>query len=674
MNALLEMPFASGAKAKRWKCLFLLLLTSLGQVLAQDLCDKAQRPANSVEGGFTVNVTRGCVPLTVRVSNTKTAATSVKYFYEYSANTNIATGGSDLTSNTYTKAGKYKILQVGSLSGTGMIFCQEIEVLETPLVDFTVQACASRIAVVDLKLTDITKNYDKYRISWGDGSAFQDFTKDAILAQPRQTHTFASNGTYSVTVLGLYNGVNCGGSNTKTVTIGVTNTQNQPAISALTSRDDKTIVIQYQNLSGSPVELHQKDAAGNFSPTSLTSSAASGTFTVATDAKTVQCFRLISKDICGNPVASEDVCSLVINAQAAPKQNNLSWSTYAGSGSFLRYRVFRNATTVPITNIGDKATTRYTDASAIDCNVQYCYSLVAETSNTAVTGGRTVITSAPVCVTGLGDSVPPGDIRSVLVSVEDNAPRLVITGPASGNTTQYTYIISRSDGLNGSFNALTELNNTNVYRDQNTKPSEQSYCYQVTYQNSCGIKSNPSQPVCTVWLTSKSPTAIDWTADSPFAPSSVASYTVEFIDSLGRQAREQLNVGGNTHFEPDLDDPRLQAIRFRIIANSANGIVSYSNFFELRQNARIFAPTAFSPNGDGLNDEFVIIGKYWKSFNLTIFNRWGEPLFYTTEPGRGWDGLVNGQPALAGDYVYRIEIVDQTGVRSVKRGSVLLIR
>ncbi|GAA4410160.1 hypothetical protein GCM10023187_34430 [Nibrella viscosa] len=643
-------------------------------MLAQDLCDKAQRPANSVEGGFTVNVTRGCAPLTVRVTNTKTAATSVKYFYEYTANANIATGGLDQTSYTYTKPGKYRILQAGSLSGTGMLFCQEIEVFDTPLVDFTPQACAGRVVIVDFKLTDETRKYDKIRISWGDGTPFQDLTIAEVATQTRIPHTYTSNGNYSVTVLGLYNGINCGGSSTKQVTVGATASVSQPVVTALTARDDKTILLQYQFTGSAPIELHQKDAGGNFVATGQNSTASSGTFTISTDARKEQCFRLVTKDVCGNAIASEDICSIVTTAVAEKKQNSLSWNTYSGSGTFLRYRIFRNGGAAPITNIAARATGAYIDTDNIDCNTQYCYTVVAEINNPAAPGGRTSITSAPTCVTGLGTGDIPGDVRSTLVSVEDNYPRLVMTGPAVGTTPQYSFAIGRADSPNGPFRALNTIQNTNVFRDETAQPSKQSYCYQVTYQNNCGLKSNPSAPVCTVWLTSKTATAIDWTADSPFFPQNVAFYTVEFIDSLGRQARQQMNVGGNTHFEPDLDDPRLQAVRFRIIANSANGSVSYSNFFELRQNARIFAPDVFTPNGDGQNEEFKVVGKYWKKFSLTIFNRWGEPIFTTTEAGRGWNGMINGQLAEPGNYIYRVEIEDNTGVQSVKRGSFLLMR
>jgi gliding motility-associated-like protein len=53
----------------------------------------------------------------------------------------------------------------------------------------------------------------------------------------------------------------------------------------------------------------------------------------------------------------------------------------------------------------------------------------------------------------------------------------------------------------------------------------------------------------------------------------------------------------------------------------------------------LYVPSAFSPNGDGLNDIFrpLLLGDI-QSFNFQIFNRWGQLVFQTSQPGVGWDG------------------------------------
>jgi gliding motility-associated-like protein len=55
----------------------------------------------------------------------------------------------------------------------------------------------------------------------------------------------------------------------------------------------------------------------------------------------------------------------------------------------------------------------------------------------------------------------------------------------------------------------------------------------------------------------------------------------------------------------------------------------------------LYVPNAFSPNGDGTNDVFrpLIFGDI-RSFNFQVFNRWGQQVFQTSEPGAGWDGRL----------------------------------
>jgi gliding motility-associated-like protein len=67
-------------------------------------------------------------------------------------------------------------------------------------------------------------------------------------------------------------------------------------------------------------------------------------------------------------------------------------------------------------------------------------------------------------------------------------------------------------------------------------------------------------------------------------------------------------------------------------------------------------PNAFTPDGDGLNDEFKAIGQpdNLTSFRIMIFNRWGQMVFETKDITHSWDGTYKNQAAPAGTYVYRI--------------------
>jgi len=68
-------------------------------------------------------------------------------------------------------------------------------------------------------------------------------------------------------------------------------------------------------------------------------------------------------------------------------------------------------------------------------------------------------------------------------------------------------------------------------------------------------------------------------------------------------------------------------------------------------------PNFFTPNNDGVNDEFRVAYKSLKSYKCVVFNRWGSVVFTSTDPNKGWDGNVRGKPAAAGTYYYVITAV-----------------
>ncbi|MEM9930364.1 MAG: gliding motility-associated C-terminal domain-containing protein, partial [Bacteroidota bacterium] len=66
-------------------------------------------------------------------------------------------------------------------------------------------------------------------------------------------------------------------------------------------------------------------------------------------------------------------------------------------------------------------------------------------------------------------------------------------------------------------------------------------------------------------------------------------------------------------------------------------------------------PELITPNGDGRNDQFQIFANCpVNDYTLMIFNRWGQPVFETTDPNQAWDGNRNGTPQNADTYLYRM--------------------
>ena len=96
---------------------------------------------------------------------------------------------------------------------------------------------------------------------------------------------------------------------------------------------------------------------------------------------------------------------------------------------------------------------------------------------------------------------------------------------------------------------------------------------------------------------------------------------------------------------------------------------------------RIYAPNAFSPNGDSQNARFTIYGgpEVERINQLSIFDRWGSQLFHIEEippndPSVGWDGGVRGELASSGTYVYVAEVQLSNGRTKMIKGELMLMR
>ena len=87
-----------------------------------------------------------------------------------------------------------------------------------------------------------------------------------------------------------------------------------------------------------------------------------------------------------------------------------------------------------------------------------------------------------------------------------------------------------------------------------------------------------------------------------------------------------------------------------------------------------FIPSAFSPNGDGVNDLFFVKANFVpQNFEMNILNRNGELVFRTREIDSQWDGKIRNQSLPEGVYVCIIKYTDQNGDIKTKKGQVLLL-
>ena len=155
---------------------------------------------------------------------------------------------------------------------------------------------------------------------------------------------------------------------------------------------------------------------------------------------------------------------------------------------------------------------------------------------------------------------------------------------------------------------------------------------------------------------------------------------------LGESVQLTAN-GGLTYIwtsDPSLSDtigatttatPTITTV-YSVTATSAAGcIYQGTTAVEVKNTSWLTMPSAFTPNGDGLNDllQYIVRGNFTLG-SFSIYNRWGEKVWTTNDPSIGWDGMNHGHDCEIGTYVYFVEGLDAAGSPISIKGNVTLLR
>lgn len=125
-----------------------------------------------------------------------------------------------------------------------------------------------------------------------------------------------------------------------------------------------------------------------------------------------------------------------------------------------------------------------------------------------------------------------------------------------------------------------------------------------------------------------------------------------------------------------------QSITYILEAENKGGCKSRDqvSVFVFCNNANVFVPNTFSPNGDGNNDVFYPRGKgVYMIQSFRVFNRWGDIVYeqvniQPNDMAKGWTGLHKGKPAPQDVYIYSMDVICENNVMLNYKGNVALIR
>jgi gliding motility-associated-like protein len=115
----------------------------------------------------------------------------------------------------------------------------------------------------------------------------------------------------------------------------------------------------------------------------------------------------------------------------------------------------------------------------------------------------------------------------------------------------------------------------------------------------------------------------------------------------------------------------------QVVTNAFGCMDTTTRYVIVKPSHTFYVPTAFTPNEDGLNETFKPQGYEIENFSMSIFNRWGELVFSTTDINAGWNGTYNNVMSEPGVYTWRIQYESnamKSEGRQVKEGIVTLLR
>jgi gliding motility-associated-like protein len=607
----------------------------------------SQAQYNSRLGRFQVDEKKGCASLTVTI--TMNAGFQCDPSNPCQMIWGDGTQNVTTFTHTYSQPGTYTLQILFQTIGFDDI---QITVTPNTPAQFDLYTCGGN--EISVNITDTS--YQQYVIDYDDGT--QVIVPVGSLA--KDNHTFAASGNHTVTVRGrnLSADDNC---NSASKIINALVTLPASSITQLQVIDATTIQLALntqQNI------LYKLEIATNTAgPFQFLKNVYNSTSEIISNLRTddnYYCFRIGTFDPCNNTTNySPTICSSNVDLNIQNNSNTFTWLTSATGISNFR---------LTITTSGSSLTTTVTGSSYVDtniiCGTNYCYQLVTNYPN----GSSSI--SLQKCGTAISTDVPDAIFNTTAVV---DVGKVDLEWQAVPNFTAAEYAVYKVAG--GNTTPLTTT--TNLFVTDDTYTTEPQVCYQIKYSDVCDNQSPLSSPVCPIRLfgdvSSDNSISLNWSAYSGWR-NGVADYVLEKYSESGQLL--QSISGAATTYVDDTQDLTQQTYIYVVRANASEAGLNQavSNRVVIIKDPNLFYPTAFTPNGDNLNDVFNVYGQYITKFEMNIFNRWGELMFTTNLLDQGWDGNYRGSPMPEGTYTFVADIKDQAGRSFTKSGSVLLLR
>jgi gliding motility-associated-like protein len=277
----------------------------------------------------------------------------------------------------------------------------------------------------------------------------------------------------------------------------------------------------------------------------------------------------------------------------------------------------------------------------------------------------------------------PQQQKLFTVTVDTNN-NIRVSWPPSKEKDFAKYYLYKSMNNGASFYALDtfELVLDTFYIDKQVDINKQSYCYHLVMYDTCDNIGPQGKVACSIFLKGKSEYLkhnLDWNNYIGWE-NGVDNYQIlkRYVSNpFESLVRVKVNQYVDNKF--DFDEG---AYFYYVNASEAlpDGILerplaqSKSNEVFLFQKPNVYPPNAISMNGDGLNDYLNMSYSFVKTFNLKIYNRWGEIIFETNNKKENWKGLLNNNAVQNDVYFYIVTFTGFDDEAHNKSGNITILR
>jgi gliding motility-associated-like protein len=248
-----------------------------------------------------------------------------------------------------------------------------------------------------------------------------------------------------------------------------------------------------------------------------------------------------------------------------------------------------------------------------------------------------------------------------------DAPSVCIGSPVNfiDQSTVGLGSVNQWDWVFGDGNISSAQNPTHTYTGGNT-----SYNVTLTVTSAAGCSNSVTLPI-----TFANPVA-SFTY-SPTAPD-VLNPTVQFTNTSSNASTYDWDfggLGGSTQTDPSYNFPAIpNTYTVTLIAYAGNCTDTTTALITINDILIYSVPNVFSPDGDGINDTFLVDTENASAISVTIVNRWGEFIKELDGLTETWDGTFQGKEANEGVYFFIYTITDNAGKTIEGQGFVELIR